>query len=103
MEKEALSEIFIRKPNIDKYQGITVKKDTQIKYKNEYVEQSLENLVFKTKTKIKGDGFKSVCTTTINLEEGDVLLFEEEERGYIKPIEDFVKIDEAINDLECIK
>ena len=37
--------------------------------------------------------------TTITLEEGDVLVFEEEGRGYIKPVEEFVTIGEAIEDL----
>ena len=38
-----------------------------------------------------------------SLEEGDVLIFEEEDRGYIKPVEHFVTIAEAIDDLTNIK
>ena len=37
------------------------------------------------------------------VKEGDVLIFEDEGRGYIKPVEDFVTIDEAIADLSNIR
>lgn len=94
---------FIRKPSIDLYPGIRVDKDTKMEYKNENVEQTLEDLVFHSLTKVKGDGFESVYDTTIHLQEGDILVFEEEGRGYIKPVEPFVTIQEAIDDLENIK
>lgn len=96
-------EVFIRKPYIDLFCGIVVGKDTKLEYKNENVEQSLENLVFHSKTKVKGEGFESIYDTTINLAEGDVLIFEEDGRGYIKPVEGFCTIKEAIEELENIK
>ena len=96
-------QVFIRKPSIDLYPGIRVDKDTKMEYKNENVEQTLEDLVFHSLTKVKGDGFESVYDTTIHLQEGDILVFEEEGRGYIKPVEPFVTIQEAIDDLENIK
>ena len=94
---------FIRKPSIDLYPGIQVTKDTVLEYKNENVKQTLKDLVFHSVTKVKGDGFRSKYDTTIKLNEGDVLVFEEEGRGYIKPVEAFVTIDEAIEDLTNIK
>ena len=94
---------FIRKPSIDLYPGIRVDKDTVLEYKNDNVKQKLEKLVFRSETKIKGDGYKSVYTTFINLKEGDILVFEEEGRGYIKPVEQFVTIEEAIEELTNIK
>jgi hypothetical protein len=94
---------FIRKPSIDLYPGIRVDKDTKLEYKNENVEQKLDNLVFHSVTKVKGDSFESVYDTTIHLEEGDILIFEEEGRGYIKPVESFVTIEEAIRDFDYIK
>lgn len=94
---------FIRKPSIDMYAGIKVTKDTTLEYKNENVKQTLKDLVFHSKTKVKGDNFKSTYDTTIQLKEGDVLVFEEEGRGYIKPVEEFVTVEEAIAELECIK
>lgn len=94
---------FIIKPSIDLYPGIKVTKDTVLEYKNENVVQTLKNLVFHSVTKVKGEGFKSKYDTTIYLKEGDILIFEEEGRGYIKPVEEFVTIEEAIDDLTNIK
>lgn len=95
--------VFIAKPNIDLYPGVIVDKDTKLEYKNGNVKQELENLVLHTVTKVKGEGYESVYDTTIYLKEGDILVFEEEGRGYIKPVEEFVTIEEAIDDLTNIK
>lgn len=94
---------FVRKPSVDLYPGIVVKKNTVLEYKNENVKQCLKNLVFHSVTKVKGEGYRSKYDTTIQLEEGDILIFEEEGRGYIKPVESFVTIQEAIDELENIK
>lgn len=94
---------FIRKPSIDMYAGITVTKDTTLEYKNDNVEQTLKDLVFHSITKVKGEGYESTYDTTIHLNEGDVLVFEEEGRGYIKPVDSFVTVKEAVEELECIK
>ncbi len=96
-------EVYIRKPSIDFYPGIRVNKDTVLEYKNEAVEQKLENLVLHSVQKVSGDGYESVYDTTIHLKEGDVLVYEEEGRGYIKPVEAFVTIAAAIEELTCIK
>ena len=94
---------FMRKPSIDMYAGIRVTKETELNYKNENVEQTLKDLVFHSITKVNGDNFESVYDTTIKLNEGDILIFEEEGRGYIKPVEEFVTVKEAIEDFEHIK
>lgn len=94
---------FIRKPSIDLMPGIRVTKDTEITFKNESVTQTIRNLELHSVMKVKGEGYKSKCDTTIFLEDGDVLIFEEEGRGYIKPVEGFVSIEEAIDDLTNIK
>lgn len=96
-------QVFIRKPSIDLYPGVRVDKDTVLEYKNENVEQRLENLVFRSKTKVSGEGYESQYDTTIWLKEGDVLVFEEEGRGYIKPVDSFVTVQEAIEDYTNIK
>jgi hypothetical protein len=54
-------------------------------------------------TKVKGESYKSKYDTTIKLNEGDILVFEEAGRGYIKPVEEFVTIAEAIDDLKNIE
>jgi hypothetical protein len=96
-------QVFIRKPSVDLYPGIRVTKDTELEFKNENVKQTVKDLVLHSVTKVKGDGFKSKYDTTIDLEDGDILIFEDEGRGYIKPVEGFVTIEEAIADLENIK
>ncbi len=96
-------EKFIEKPNITLYPGITVHKDTTLEYNNENVNQNLKDLVFHSVTRIKGENYESTYDTTINLKDGDVLIYEDEGRGYIKPVADFVKIENAIEELECIK
>jgi len=63
----------------------------------------LENLVFHSVTNVKGEGYASTYHTTIYLKEGDVLIFEEEGRGYIKPVEAFVTVKEAVEELKCIE
>jgi len=95
--------IFTRKPSLDLYSGLRVDKDTKLEYKNEHVEQKLENMVLHSVTFVKGDSYESIYDTTIQLKEGDVLIFEEEGRGYIKPVEEFVTIAEAIEDYTNIK
>ena len=94
---------LIRKPSIDMLAGIKVTKDTVLDFENENVEQHLRNLVFKSITRVEGDGFSSCYHTRIDLKEGDVLVFEEEGRGYIKPVEEFVTVEEAIAELDHIK
>ncbi len=94
---------FVRRPSIELYPGIRVDKDTKLEYKTEYVEQKLENLVLHSITKVKGENYESTYDTTIRLEEGDILIYEEEGRGYIKPVEPFVTIEEAIDDLMNIR
>lgn len=94
---------FIRKPSIDLHIGIKVTKDTALEFEGKNVKQTLKDLVLHTVMKVEGEGYESTYDTNIYLNEGDVLIFEEEGRGYIKPVEDFVTIAEAIDDLTCIK
>lgn len=94
---------FIMKPSIELYPGIRVTKDTALEYKNDRVEQKLEGLEFHSVTHVAGDGFESVYDTTIHLEEGDILIFDDGGRGYIKPVEPIMSIREAIEELENIE
>lgn len=94
---------FVMKPSIDLYPGIRVDKDTVLEYKTETVEQKIENLKLHSVTRVKGAGFESLYDTTIDLQDGDILIFEDGGRGYIKPVEPMVTVQEAIDDLENIK
>ena len=95
--------MYIRRPNIELLPGIRVTKGTALEFENENVKQTIQDLVLHTFSEVEGVGYKSKCETTIELNEGDVLIFEEEGRGYIKPVEGFVTIEEAIDDLMNIK
>ncbi len=94
---------FIRKPSIDLYPGVRVDKYTDLEYNGENVKQTIKDLVLHTVATISGEGYKSTLETTVQLQAGDILIFEDEGRGYIKPVEAFVTVTEAIEDLEVIK
>ena len=91
------------KPSENLYPGIRVNKDTVMEYKNDKVEQKVENLVLHSIIHNTGEKYESTYDTKIQLEEGDILIYEDEGRGYIKPVEQFCTIAEAIDDLENIK
>lgn len=95
---------FIRKPSIDLYPGIIVDKDTVIEYETETVHQSVKNLQLHSVSKAKGENYDNTLISTVYLKEGDILLFEENGRGYFMPLNGTVTtIQEAIEDLENIK
>jgi hypothetical protein len=95
---------FIFRPSLEFIPGIRVSKDTELEYEHEGVKQSLKNLVFRSVTTKKGEDYESTIDTTITLKEGDILVFEDEGRGYIKPLGRTVcSIADAIKDLENIK
>ena len=96
-------QMFVRKPNIELLSGVRITKDTVLEFENENVKQTIKDLVLHSVTEVTGESYKSKYDTTIQLQEGDVLIFEEEGRGYIKPVEDFVTIADAIDDLTNIK
>ena len=95
-------EKFVVKPSIDLYDGVRVTKDTVLEYSTDTVDQLVKDLTMHTTTKVSGEGYDSTVETTVYLKEGDVLIVEDGGRGYIKPIEGFVSISEAISVLECI-
>jgi hypothetical protein len=94
---------LIRQPSIDMVAGIKVTKDTDITYENEGVKQTIKDLVLHSVMTLKGEEYVSTYDTTIYLKEGDVLVFEDGARGYIKPVETFMTLDEAIEELETVK
>ena len=96
-------QVFIRKPGVELYPGIKVDKDTVLEYKNEKVSQTVKDLELHSTTIMKGEGYESVLRSVIQLQEGDILVYEEEGRGYIKPVEPFVTVAEAMEELSCIK
>lgn len=95
-------ELFVEQPVLDLKEGIRVSEDTELLYKNETVEQVLKDLVLET---IKDDaGSNGINTYTsksylrINLNPGDILLFDEA-RGYYMSPYPMRSIDDAICDI----
>lgn len=93
----------IQLPDVDLYPAIKVDKNTKLNYENENVKQTVENLVYNSTTTIKGDNYESTYITKVNLKDGDILIFEEESRGYIVPVEKFSTVKDAIKELEPLK
>lgn len=94
---------FIIKPSIDLYPGVRVTKETDIEFKNEKVHQTIRDLKMHSIIKTSGEGFESIHDVTVQLREGDILVFEENGRGYIKPVEPMQTVEEAMEDLKHIK
>lgn len=93
----------IQKPDLELYPAIKITKDTVLNYENDTVKQSVNNLIYNSTTTIKKDNYESTYITKINLKEGDILIFEEKDRGYIFPVEEFMIVDDAIKELEPLK
>lgn len=93
---------FIKKPDITLYSGVQVNKDTKLEYKNENVEQKLENLVLKMTTHTKENNYDITSFLTFNLSEGDILLFDEEV-GYQVPRIPMTTLKDALTDIDAIQ
>lgn len=94
---------MIRMPSVEFFPGIVVDTSTTLEFKTESIEQKLENLVFTSVKKVSGEGYEGTYNTTIQLQEGDVLIYNSDEHGYVKPVENFGTIADAIQQLEYIK
>jgi hypothetical protein len=93
--------LFMLRPDISLYPGIRVDKDTKLEHHTENVDQSLENLVFHSVQRVKGDTYESTWETTVQLKEGDILIFDDGK--YVKPVESFVSIQEALEDIHSME
>ena len=95
---------LIRQPDISMVAGIKVTKDTDIVFENESgtVKQSIRDLVFHGTTEVKQDNVEVKSEITVNLNEGDIVIYDGEERGYVVPAQRFMTVDEAIKELECV-
>lgn len=96
-------EKFIIRPSIELYPGIRVDKDTVLEFKNDHITQTVEDLTLHTVAMVKGEGYEARYDTIVHLKEGDILVYEDEGRGYIKPTEPMVTIAEAVEELSCLK
>lgn len=93
---------FILKPDITLYSGVLVNKDTKLEYKNENVEQKLENLVLEMTTYTKENNYEARSNLVFHLNEGDILLFDEEV-GYQVPRVPMTTLKDALTDIDAIQ
>lgn len=98
-------ELFVEQPVLDLKEGIKVSRETELLYKNERVEQVLKDLVLETILDDAGtngvNSYKSKSYLSINLNPGDILLFDEQ-RGYYMPPYPVTTIDDAISDISAL-
>ena len=96
---------FVLIPNCEIYKGYVVDKNTTLNYENKdkTIKQELKNLEFIQYEKKDTSEFSTETKTTIHLKKGMVVLFENETRGYVVPVDKYVTIKEAIQELEYIK
>lgn len=93
---------FIFKPDITLYSGVLVNKDTKLEYKNDNVDQKLENLVLEMTTYTKENNYEARSNLVFHLNEGDILLFDEEV-GYQVPRVPMTTLKDALTDIEAIQ
>lgn len=99
-------ELFIEQPCMDLMEGIKVKADTELHYKNEKVEQVLKELTLETIINEQGtngvNAYESKSYINIHLNEGDILLFNES-RGYYMPSYPMTTVEDALSDIDSLK
>ena len=99
-------ELFVEQPSIELLKGIKVNKETELTYKSDKVEQVLKNLVLETILDDEGSNgintYKSKSYISINLNDGDILLFDEV-RGYHMAKYPVSTIEDAISDINSLK
>jgi hypothetical protein len=93
---------FIFKPDITLYSGVQVHKDTVLEYSNENVVQKLENLTLEMTTYAKENNYEARSNLVFHLNEGDILLFDEEV-GYQVPRVPMTTLKDALEDIESIQ
>ena len=98
-------ELFVEQPVLDLKEGIKVTAETELLYKNDKVEQVLKALVLETIMDDEGSNgintYKSKSYLSINLNAGDILLFDKS-RGYYMPPYPVESIDDAISDITSL-
>lgn len=100
--KEDNMNYYVLRPDLTPYEGMVVNKDSKLTFENEKVKQELKDLKLVTIQTITADKYTSKSELTINLDEGDVLLFENEGRGWFLPAQSIGTIKTAIQDYESL-
>lgn len=94
---------YVAKPDLTPYEGVKVTKDLNLTFENEKVKQEIKNLKLNSTFIYENEKYKTTNILEINLEEGEILLLEEENRGYFLPMDIGVEpIERAIEDYEAL-
>jgi len=97
-------EVYVLLPETKCWYGVKVDKNTRLTFENEFVKQRIEDLVLHSDTIEENEEFKSEVHLKVNLKEGDILLLEEEKRGYFLPRDIPIgTIDEAFSELDFLR
>lgn len=99
-------EYFVEQPSIEMKVGVKVTKETETHYKTDTVEQVLKDLKLETILDQSGtNGFNAYSSKSylhIELNEGDILLFDEK-RGFYLPSFPVTTIEDAIADISSLQ
>ncbi len=99
-------EYFVEQPSIEMKPGAKVTKDSEHHYKSESVEQVLKDLVLETILTQAGTNgintYSSKSYIRIELNEGDILLFDKN-RGFYLPSFPVTTIEDAIADISSLE
>ena len=95
-------EKFYITPDITGYPGIIVKKDIEKTFENIGVKRTLKDLTLTTELQETGDKYESKSVITINLVEGDILLYDEQ-KGYKLPGIQMQTAKEIAEDFNALK
>lgn len=101
-ERNKIMNYYVLRPDLTPYEGMVVNKKSKLKFKNDKVEQKLENLRLTTKQVIETEKYTTKSELVINLEEGEILLFENENRGWFLPAQSIGTIETAIKDYQSL-
>ena len=91
--------LYIQRPDITLYTGVEINKDTKLKFENDVIKQSLNELVLETNIKAVTDEYESETILKMFLRERDILLFDND-KGYYIPSIPVNTVKEVIEDLE---
>lgn len=93
---------YVLKQDIKPYRAMKVDKNTEFTFENEKVNQELNNLELKTFRQVNEEKYSTKIESTIHLNEGDVILLDEENIGWFLPGEPVETIEDAIRDYNVI-
>lgn len=93
---------YVISPDLTPYEGVVVDENTDIVFESELVKQSVKDLKLVSEYTFKNEKFVSTTKTIINLDKGEVLLFEKENRGYFLPKDSICTLENAIEDYKTL-